>query len=73
MTDITNTIARFFSMFDFIRYHLTTLNLEFYQINKQSQNYGVANKMYGVVVLLCLSLLYMLVVLVVYLPVPTTV
>ena len=56
-------------MFDFIRYHLTTLNLEFYQINKQSQNYSVANKMYGVVVLLCL---YMLVVLVVYLPVPTT-
>lgn len=46
---------RFLQFLDPVRkYHLTTLNMEFYQINKQSQNYSVANKMYGVVVLLCL-------------------
>ena len=33
---------------------LYELNLEFYQLNKQSQNYAIASKMYGVVVLLCL-------------------
>jgi hypothetical protein len=33
---------------------IATLNAEWVQLNKQSQNYSVANKMYGVVVLLSL-------------------
>ena len=46
---------RFLQFLDPIRkYQLDQLNLEFYQLNKQSQSYAIANKMYGVVVLLCL-------------------